>query len=207
MKRTGGGWNRGKVVGKKRPFSAEQVQMIRYALDQRGDVRGLAIFETALSTMLRSSDLLALTVGDVMDGAGVATAFEVRQQKTGGPAVKCSLSERARKALEAYLAEEGLTVPFPANWPQRALWLGDGRKLTRLRYAAIVKDWAKLVHADPKYYGTHSMRRTMAAHVYKQTQDTETVRQLLGHASVASTSSYLDVSRDQALDVKRKHEL
>lgn len=201
MKRTGGGWNKGKVVGKKRPFNGEQVKMIRYALDQRGDVRGLALFETALSTMLRSSDLLALTIGDVIDGAGITTAFEVRQQKTGGVTVKCSLSERARTALATYLATE------PPISLTRPLWLRNGRRLTRLRYAEIVKSWAGLIHADPKHYGTHSMRRTMAAHVYKQTQDTETVRQLLGHASVASTSSYLDVSRDQALDVKRKHEL
>lgn len=199
-RKSGGGWNRGRAVGKKRPFSPEQVSQIRYALKARGDTFGLALFETALSTLLRSVDLLGLTVGDVVSRGVVVTELSIRQQKTG-KAHKVALSEPARLAIGALLGADG------ALSPDRPLWLEDGRRLKRLRYAGLVKAWARLAHLDPDVYSTHSMRRTMAAHVFRQTNNVEVVRNLLGQKSVTATSEYLDVSLDDALAVKRRFEI
>ncbi len=204
MKRTGGGWNKGKVVGKKKPFSKDQVQMIRLALAARGDVMGLAVFETSISIMLRASDFLRLRVGDVVSMGEIVETFEVGQKKVGGRAVKCHLSGRAQDALRAHL---GLPRTDGAINPDRPLWLSKGRRLSIWKYREIVRGFAELAHADPDKFGTHSMRRTFPAHVYRETQDIEAARQLLGHSSVASTSSYLDVSREAAIEVKRKHEI
>jgi site-specific recombinase XerD len=204
MRKTGGGWNKGLIVGKKRPFSKDQVAMIRLALAARGDVMGLAIFETSLSVMLRASDFLALRVGDVVSMGAIVETFDVKQHKVLR-GVRCHLSERAREALQAHLG-----LPRPSDspiQPERLLWLAKGRKLSRWKYVGIVKGFAELAHADPDKYATHTMRRTLPAHVYRETHDIEAARQLLGHSSVASTSSYLDVSREQAIEVKRKHEL
>jgi len=200
MKRTGGGWSKGQVIGKKRPFTKDQVQLIRLALSAKGDATGLAMFETGISTMLRFSDFARLSVGDVVSMGEVVADFEIGQKKTGSR-VKCSLSDRARAALQAHLAIAGDTNP------DRLLWLHQGRKLGYKRYRDIVRGWARLAHADPDVYGTHSMRRTIPAHIYRETRDIEAARQLLGHASVASTSSYLDVSRDEAIAVKRRFEI
>lgn len=206
MTRTGGGWNRGKKVGQKRPFTPEQITIIRYAMAAQGaSARDVALFETALSTMLRSSDLLNLTVGDVVDGYDIAEAIEIRQKKSRRGVI-AHLSDRARKALDAHIKREcydegrGLTA-------NRNLWLTNGRKLRRVKYASIIKGWAVMAHLDPKHYGTHSMRRTMAAHIFEETKDHETVRQLLGHASIASTSTYLNVPSEKAIAVKKRFEL
>ena len=201
MRRTGGGWSKGQVIGKKRPFTKDQVQLIRLALSAKGDVTGLAMFETGISTMLRFSDFARLSVGDVVSMGGIVTEFELGQKKTGGR-VKCSLSERARDALKAHIAQ----LPIHSD-ADRLLWLHKGRKLGYKRYRDIVRGWARLAHADPDVYGTHSMRRTIPAHIYRETRDIEAARQLLGHSSVASTSSYLDVSRDEAIAVKRRFEI
>lgn len=204
MTRTGGGWNRGKKVGQKRPFTPEQISIIRYAMAAQGaSLRDVALFETALSTMLRSSDLLNLTVGDVREGTGIVDAIEIRQKKSRRGVV-VSLSERARKALKSYLISEA-AGEFLSD--DRNLWLSNGRKLRRVKYASIIKGWAVMAHLDPKHYGTHSMRRTMAAHIFEETKDHETVRQLLGHASIASTSTYLNVSSGKAIAVKKRFEL
>lgn len=204
MRKTGGGWNKGKVVGKKRPFSKDQVQMIRLALAARGDIMGLAIFETSVSVMLRASDFLRLKAGDVVSCNDIVETFEFGQKKVGR-GVKCHLSERAREALRGYLGlPRGEDSPLH---PDRPLWLSKGRRLSIWKYREIVRGFAELAHADPDKFGTHSMRRTLPAHVYRETRDIETARQLLGHSSVASTSSYLDVSIEQAIAVKRKHEL
>jgi site-specific recombinase XerD len=103
-----GGWNKGKAVGVKRPFTLEQVQLIRGLLRSRMDLREIALFEVGISTVLRSSDLLNLRAGDVLSQGEVREEFDVRQQKTSRN-VHVSLSEDARYALAAYIAQEGLT--------------------------------------------------------------------------------------------------
>ena len=60
-------WNQGKTVGQRRPFNPREIQVIRYALEQEHSARDLALFNTAIDTMLRASDLLALKVEDVTD--------------------------------------------------------------------------------------------------------------------------------------------
>jgi integrase len=54
-------------VGQRRPFTPREIQAIRYALEQENNARDLALFNTAIDTMLRASDLLALKVEDVTD--------------------------------------------------------------------------------------------------------------------------------------------
>ena len=43
--------------------------------------------------------------------------------------------------------------------------------------------------------------------IYEQTRNIEAVRQLLGHASVGSTSAYLNIDKRKALDIGRRWEL
>src|SRR6202040_4461922 len=60
-------WNKGLEVGKRDGFTPEQVKRIRSLLADRGvpGLRDLALFSTAIDTMLHGQDLLALVVGDV----------------------------------------------------------------------------------------------------------------------------------------------
>jgi len=41
--------------------------------------------------------------------------------------------------------------------------------LSTRQYGRIVERWVSSIGLDPKRYGTHSMRRTKAAHIYKKT--------------------------------------
>ena len=60
-------WNKGLEVGKRDGFTPDQVKRIRGLLANRGvpGLRDLALFSTAIDTMLHGQDLLALVVGDV----------------------------------------------------------------------------------------------------------------------------------------------
>src|ERR1700757_2747079 len=92
-------WNKGKSVGQKRPFSPEQVQLIKRTLDADGNLRDLALFSTVIDTMLRSIDVLRLTVEDVTDDVGhVVDEITICQQKTGEANV-VGVSEYTRKVL------------------------------------------------------------------------------------------------------------
>ena len=56
-------------------------------------------------------------------------------------------------------------------------------------------------------YGTHSMRRTKAAQIYKKTGNLRAVQLLLGHTRLESTVRYLGIEVDDALSISEQVEL
>ncbi len=58
-------WNKGRVVGQKRPLLPKHVWAIRVRLELAGNIRDLAIFNTAIDSKLRGCDLVKLKVADV----------------------------------------------------------------------------------------------------------------------------------------------
>ncbi len=72
--------NKRKPVGRKRPFTPDQVQLITCTTIADEERRDRALFSTAIDMMLRRSVLVALRVQDVCDaGCMDAEAFTVRQ--------------------------------------------------------------------------------------------------------------------------------
>ncbi len=53
-------------------------------------------------------------------------------------------------------------------------------------------------------YGTHSIRRTKATLIYRQTGNLRAVQLLLGHTKVESTVRYLGIEVDDALAIAEK---
>jgi site-specific recombinase XerD len=51
----------------------------------------------------------------------------------------------------------------------------------------------------PQDYGTHSLRRTKASLIYKQTVNLCAVQTLLGHTKIETTVRYLGVDVEDAL--------
>lgn len=60
---------------------------------------------------------------------------------------------------------------------------------------------------DASVYGTHSMRRTKATLIYKQTKNLRAVQLLLGHAKLESTVRYLGIEVDDALEISEQTEI
>jgi site-specific recombinase XerC len=56
-------------------------------------------------------------------------------------------------------------------------------------------------------YGTHSMRRTKAAQIYRKTGNLRAVQLLLGHTKMESTVRYLGIEVDDALSMAEKIDL
>jgi hypothetical protein len=57
---------------------------------------------------------------------------------------------------------------------------------------------------DSRAFGTHSMRRTKAAQIYRKTGNLRAVQLLLGHAKIESTVRYLGIEVDDALTCPNK---
>tara|TARA_Y100001933_G_scaffold11135_2_gene9706 strand:+ start:7860 stop:8150 length:291 start_codon:yes stop_codon:yes gene_type:complete len=79
--------------------------------------------------------------------------------------------------------------------------------LSTRQYARIVDTWIASVGLDLSAYGTHSMRRTKAAQIYRKTGNLRAVQLLLGHAKLESTVRYLGIEVDDALKIAESIEL
>jgi integrase len=79
--------------------------------------------------------------------------------------------------------------------------------LSTRQYARIVSHWFASVGLDPHKYGTHSLRRTKAALIYKLTGNLRAVQLLLGHTKLESTVRYLGIEVDDALRLSEQTEL
>ena len=60
---------------------------------------------------------------------------------------------------------------------------------------------------DSSAYGTHSMRRTKAAQIYKKTGNLRALQLLLGHTKLESTVRYLVSRLYDALSISERVEL
>jgi site-specific recombinase XerC len=61
------------------------------------------------------------------------------------------------------------------------------------QYARLVHRWVASIGLEAASYGTHSMRRTEAAQIYRKTGNLRAVQLLLGHTKLESTVRYLGI--------------
>jgi len=193
------------TAGQMKPLTVNQVRLIKSFLSERETLvskRDLALFSTAIDTMLRSVDLLKLKVSDLVDNEGnLKEVIFIKQQKTS-KTTTVEISESTQDAIADWIeASEKELGDF--------LWTGFTRNtqkpITRMTYGTILKGWVSdILGIDASNYNTHSLRRTKAALVYEKTQNVEVVRQLLGQSSVAATSAYLNIGKMDALRVAKE---
>ena len=195
-------WNKGLLVGQKKPLEPKHVWSIRVRLEIAGSKRDLAIFNLAIDSKLRACDLVRLKVRDICHGDRVAARAIVMQQKTSRP-VQFEITESTREAVAAWIKEAGLRSEdylFPSR-------LHESLHLSTRQYAHIVDSWVEEIGLDPADYGTHSMRRTKASLIYRRTKNLRAVQLLLGHSKLESTVRYLGIEVDDALELAEQTEV
>jgi integrase len=70
-----------------------------------------------------------------------------------------------------------------------------------------LEDWVALIGLDPAACGTHSLRRTKVALLYKRTGNLRAYQLLLGHTKLESTVQYLGIEVDDALVLSEEVDL
>ena len=191
-----------KPAGAKLALKPFHVWGIRVRLQVGHRTRDLALFDLALDSKLRGCDLLRLRVSDLLTSGGVKRRVLIVQQKTGRP-VQFEVTDQARISIAAWVENKRLAGD---DWllPSR---MKLGRHLTTRQYARLVDKWVFLVGLDPAAYGTHSLRRTKVALLYKKTGNLRACQLLLGHTKLESTVKYLGVEVDDALELSEALEL
>ena len=118
------------------------------------------------------------------------------QQKTKRP-VQFELTEQTRDSVAAWIAHTGLKSAA-CLFPSR---LHESPHISTRQYARIVHRWIRSIGLDDMAYGTHTMRRTKAALIYRRTKNLRAVQLLLGHTKLESTVRYLGIEVDDALEM------
>jgi integrase len=82
-----------------------------------------------------------------------------------------------------------------------------GKRITTRQYGRLVDQWVAAIGLEPRAYGTHSLRRTKVALIYKRTGNLRACQLLLGHRKIGSTVRYLGIEVDDALAMSEQVEL
>jgi len=195
-------WNKGRLTGQKRLLRPREIWAIRVRLQLEQRRRDLALFNLAMDSKLRGCDLVRLRVSDVCVGSRVQDRATVIQRKTGRP-VQFEITEQTRAAIRDWLAT---TTPGDIQYlfPSR---VHDQPHISTRQYVRVVHRWVECAGLDGSAYGTHSMRRTKVAQIYKETGNLRAVQLLLGHTKLESTVRYLGIEVDDALSISEQVEL
>lgn len=166
---------------------------IRRMLDylEGQSMRDAILFRLGLNTILRVSDLLQLKVSDFYTlGGKFRTHVTLKESKTG-KVKKIKLNRVSRKIIPNHIQHYHLSgddfLFFSTQNPDKPI---DRHQAWRLLKKAAV-------YCGLDNFGTHSMRKTLAYHVYKQTNDIALTMKLLNHRSPDVTLKYIGVEQEE----------
>lgn len=195
-------WNKGKLIGQKRPLKLKEIWAIRIRLELAKRTRDLALFNLAIDSKLRGCDLIKLKVKDVAHGETVSKRAMILQQKTKQP-VQFEITDQTRETVSNWIRKAGLSSDdylFKSR-------IRNSLHISSRQYARIVDSWVAQIGLDPTAYGTHTMRRTKASLIYRRTKNLRAVQLLLGHTKLESTVKYLGIEVDDALEMAENTEV
>ena len=128
-------WNKGRIIGQKRPLLPKQVWAIRARLELAGYLRDLALFNIAIDSKLRGCDLVKLTVTDLVKDDRVRERVSIIQSKTNKP-VQFELIENTRDAVIAWTRSPemiGCRFMFPSH-------VHDSPHISTRQFGRLVRD-------------------------------------------------------------------
>lgn len=180
---------------------------------QETHYRDRAFIATGLYTMLRASELTALTVGDIDLDSGELYARIFKTSDTDAMPISAELDRELRTYLTRYSEECGSLDPkwllFPALEQDgfRTWRMGTSRRISKpedITRRALTK-----IGFEDKRIGIHVLRRSAARGLYEELLDQgydgaiREVQAWCHHASVTMTERYLQLELDRERRNKR----
>lgn len=164
------------------------IHSIKILLKQK-NLRDYCLFTLGINSGLRISDLLKLTIADVMEKGKPKDRIRLREKKTN-KYKEFPLSDNAKSAIKEYLKIRNYTENEP-------LFISRKNKGFLLRQQAykIINDVAKSVGIKEKI-GTHTLRKTFGYHAYNKGYDITVIQKLFNHSSPSVTLRYIGITQD-----------
>ncbi len=155
--------------------------------------RDAFLFRCGINVGLRIMDILRIRVCDVMTDSGKLRKHITLQEMKTGKTKKALLNKVMRREIPAYIKHYYLS----ANDYLFFSYNDTDKYLDRTRAYRILK--AAAVAVGIENFGTHSMRKTLAYHVYEKTRNIGLVMRMLNHKRPGTTLRYLGI-RQQEID-------
>ena len=158
------------------------------------EARDKSIIELMYSSGLRASEVISLK----WENLDLKT-MELRVKGKGGKERIVPLGKRAREALEVYVNFLGDKI----NKSNFIFLNRFGKKLSRKGLWLIIK---KRFETMALMYGVHphTLRHSFATHLLNHGADLRSIQELLGHASLATTSIYTNLSIQSLQEIYKK---
>lgn len=158
-----------------------------------------ALVELLYATGLRVSELVSLPAAVALRDERF---FIVRGK--GNKERMVPLSEKARQATRAWLAERALD-PKRAESPWLFPAASDSGHLPRQVFARDLKGLAARAGIASAKVSPHVLRHAFASHLLQNGADLRAVQQLLGHADISTTQIYTHVLEERLVRLVNEH--
>ncbi len=160
------------------------------------DVRDRAILELFYGSGIRVSELARLNLQDVNLEQG-----SIRVYGKGGKERIIPLGKVTVSVLKTYLE---VRHAFSPSSGESAFFLNSrGRRLTTRGIQLLVwKRFSPFIHQGT--LSPHLLRHSFATHLLEQGADLESVKELLGHASLSTTQMYTHLTSNRLKQVYRQ---
>jgi integrase/recombinase XerC len=160
------------------------------------EVRDRAIIELFYGTGMRLSELVGLNLEDV-DVSGMT----VRLLGKGKKERIAPLGKSVINSLKRYLLKRTDFHPIPG---ESAFFLNPmGKRISVRGVQNLVCKWLKSASEKEKL-SPHLLRHTFATHLLDRGADLESVKELLGHASLSTTQIYTHLTKDHLRQVYKQ---
>lgn len=184
------------------------IERVKEALRKRSS-RDYAMFVLGLNSGLRISDLLRLSIGDVLEDR---TRFQVRRrlamrEKKTGKVKDFPLNGAARTALRDYLHGRDISDRVAPLFLSRQSG-GDGlpRAISRVQAYLVLRAAAREAGImEP--VGTHTLRKTWGYRLYLGGVDITRIQKIMNHSTPQTTLSYIGITRDEIDDLYRANQI
>ena len=180
--------------------SIKDITKVKQYLIGKENKRDYMLFTVGINVGLRAGDLLRLKVKDIMHDDTIADKVVVYEEKTDKKR-EFELNSSAKAAIRLYLDTlnnvETDSYLFKSRKGEGALTVESAHKIikTTLRELNIKGN-----------YGTHSLRKTFAYHIYANNIRTNptiinTLQKMLNHSSASVTLRYIGITKEVISDV------
>jgi site-specific recombinase XerD len=180
-----------------RQLTDEEIRKVAQRFNGRYAIRNRALFVLGLACGGRISELLSLNIGDIWQHGKPVDIIYFKKANTKGKRqgrgvpIKQAAKEAIFELITWYHKKrDAVTDDMPLFLSQK------GGRITRQQAHDILKDAFKESQLLGKV-STHSLRKTYANKLLKQGGNLHTVKEALGHTSIATTQEYLGIDFDE----------
>ena len=167
------------------PFSEKELQDVISDIDYPDDFEGIRnrlIIELFYTTGIRRAELIGLKMNSYDSGSKTLKVLGKRNKERILPVLDCTA-----QLLGRYLTERR-ALPAIAN-PDMLILNSAGNKVSESFVYRLINTYFSVVSGKVKK-SPHVLRHTFATHLLNNGADLNSVKELLGHASLSSTQIY-----------------